>query len=229
MLRELREAVLTANQEIARRGLARFTFGNASGIDRATGHVVIKPSGVAYDALTPEMLVTVDLDGNPVEGTLRPSSDLATHLALYRAFAGIGGVVHTHSHFATVWSQAGREIPCLGTTHADYFHGTIPVTETLPDHAVAGAYEENTGKAIVERFADLDPMAMPAVLVAGHASFCWGPSVGAAIETATILEEVAAMAYHTIVLNGEAAEISEALRDRHFLRKHGKDAYYGQG
>lgn len=229
MLRELREAVLTANQEIARRGLARFTFGNASGIDRATGHVVIKPSGVAYDALTPEMLVAVDLDGNPVEGTLRPSSDLATHLALYRAFAGIGGVVHTHSHFATVWSQAGREIPCLGTTHADYFHGTIPVTETLPDHAVAGAYEENTGKAIVERFADLDPMAMPAVLVAGHASFCWGPSVGAAIETATILEEVAAMAYHTIVLNGEAAEISEALRDRHFLRKHGKDAYYGQG
>lgn len=229
MLRELREEVLTANQEIARRGLARFTFGNASGIDRATGHVVIKPSGVAYDALTPEMLVTVDLDGNPVEGTLRPSSDLATHLALYRAFAGIGGVVHTHSHFATVWSQAGREIPCLGTTHADYFHGTIPVTETLPDHAVAGAYEENTGKAIVERFADLDPMAMPAVLVAGHASFCWGPSVGAAIETATILEEVAAMAYHTIVLNGEAAEISEALRDRHFLRKHGKDAYYGQG
>jgi L-ribulose-5-phosphate 4-epimerase len=229
MLRELREEVLSANREIARRGLARFTFGNASGIDRASGHVVIKPSGVAYDALTPELLVAVDLDGNPVEGTLRPSSDLATHLALYRAFPGIGGVVHTHSHFATVWSQAGREIPCLGTTHADYFHGSIPVTETLPDHAVAGAYEENTGKAIVERFADLDPAAMPAVLVAGHASFCWGPSVGAAVETATILEEVAAMAYHTIVLNAEAAEISEALRDRHFLRKHGKDAYYGQG
>ena len=229
MLQQLREEVLIANLEIARRRLARFTFGNASGIDRAAGRVVIKPSGVSYGELTPAMLVVVDLDGNPVEGSLRPSSDLATHLALYQAFPAIGGVVHTHSRFATVWSQAGREIPCLGTTHADYFHGAVPVTETLPDHAVAGAYEENTGNAIVERFAKLNPAEMPAVLVAGHASFCWGSSVTKAVEIAAILEEVAELAYHTIVLNAEAAEISEALRDKHFLRKHGRDAYYGQG
>lgn len=229
MLTALREQVLAANRELAGRGLARFTFGNASAIDRATGQVVIKPSGVAYDDLRAKNLVVTDLAGRVVDGTLRPSSDLATHLTLYREFTGIGGVVHTHSHFATAWAQAGREIPCLGTTHADYFHGSIPVTESMPDHAIAGEYEANTGKAIVDRFAKLDPATMPAVLVAGHASFCWGASVGAAVETASILEEVASMAYHTIVLNAEAAEISEALRDRHFLRKHGKDAYYGQG
>ena len=228
MLAELRDAVLDANRELARRGLARFTFGNASAIDRESGQVVIKPSGVPYDELRAKTLVVTDLAGQVIEGTLRPSSDLATHLALYRAFETIGGVVHTHSHFATVWAQASREIPCLGTTHADYFHGPVPVTEPMPDHAIAGPYEANTGKAIVERFARLDPMSMPAVLVTGHASFCWGASVGAAVETATILEEVATMAYHTILLNAEAAEISEALRDRHFLRKHGVGAYYGQ-
>jgi L-ribulose-5-phosphate 4-epimerase len=228
LLPALREQVLLANRELARRGLARFTFGNASAIDRTTGQVVIKPSGVAYDDLRADNLVVTDLAGRIMEGTLRPSSDLATHLALYHAFTGIGGVVHTHSHFATAWAQADREIPCLGTTHADYFHGSIPVTETMPDHAVAGEYEANTGKAIVERFTELDPATMPAVLVAGHASFCWGASVAAAVETASMLEEIAKMAYHTIVLNAEAEEISEALRDKHFLRKHGAGAYYGQ-
>jgi len=225
----LREQVLHANQELFRRGLARFTFGNASAIDRRHGkQVVIKPSGVPYDELRAETMVVTDLNGRVAEGSLKPSSDLATHVALYRAFPHIGGIVHTHSHYATVWAQAGREIPCLGTTHADYFHGAIPVTAAMADHAIAGEYEANTGEAIVARFAKLDPERMPAVLVAGHASFCWGPSVAAAVATASILEEVAEMAYHTIVLNAEAAEISAALRDKHFLRKHGKDAYYGQ-
>jgi L-ribulose-5-phosphate 4-epimerase len=174
------------------------------------------------------MMVVSDLDGRLIEGALRPSSDLVTHLALYRAFPGIGGVVHTHSHFATAWAQAGREIPCLGTTHADYFHGSIPITAPMADDAVAGEYEANTGTAIVERFASLDPARMPAVLVAGHASFCWGDSVAKSVEIAAILEEVAQMAYHTIVLNADAKEISAALKDKHFLRKHGAGAYYGQ-
>lgn len=224
----LREQVLHVNQELFRRGLARFTFGNASAIDRHARHIVIKPSGVPYDQLRSDAMVVTDLQGSVIEGSLRPSSDLATHVALYRAFSQIGGIVHTHSHYATVWAQAGREIPCLGTTHADYFHGAIPVTAPMTDHAIAGEYEANTGESIIARFVALDAATMPAVLVAGHASFCWGPTVAAALETATILEEVAEMAYHTIVLNAEAAEISEALRDRHFLRKHGQGAYYGQ-
>ena len=224
----LREQVLHANQELFRRGLARFTFGNASAIDRHANRIVIKPSGVPYDQLRADTMVVTDRDGCVVEGSLRPSSDLATHAALYRAFPHIGGIVHTHSHYATVWAQAGREIPCLGTTHADYFHGAIPVTAPMTDHAIAGEYEANTGEAIVARFATLDATRMPAVLVAGHASFCWGATVAAALETASVLEEVAEMAYHTVVLNAEAAEISAALRDKHFLRKHGKDAYYGQ-
>ena len=224
----LRDQVLHANQEIFRRGLARFTFGNASAIDRQAKHIVIKPSGVSYDQLTAATLVVTDLDGTVVEGALRPSSDLATHVALYRAFPDIGGIVHTHSHFATTWAQAQREIPCLGTTHADYFHGAIPVTALMTDAAIAGEYEGNTGRSIVARFKTLNPATMPAVLVAGHASFCWGPHVTAAVETASVLEEVAEMAYHTIVLNAEVAEISSALRDKHFLRKHGTDRYYGQ-
>ena len=224
----LREQVLHANQELFRRRLAKFTFGNASAIDRHAKLIVIKPSGVMYDQLKTDTMVVTDLDGNVIDGALRPSSDLATHVALYRAFPDIGGIVHTHSHYATVWAQAAREIPCLGTTHADYFHGAIPVTLPMADHAVASDYEANTGAAIVARFRELDAARMPAVLVAGHASFSWGPTVTAAVETASILEEVAEMAYHTIVLNAEAAEISEALRDKHFLRKHGKDRYYGQ-
>lgn len=224
----LRDQVLHANQELFGRGLAKFTFGNASAIDRAKGEIYIKPSGVAYDQLTAATLVGTDLDGVVMEGALRPSSDLATHVALYKAFPEIGGVVHTHSHFATVWAQAQREIPCLGTTHADYFHGAIPVTAPMTSAAIAGEYEANTGESIVARFAGLDASRMPAVLVAGHASFCWGPTVSAALETASILEEVAEMAYHTIVLNAESAEISEALRDKHFERKHGTGKYYGQ-
>ncbi|HEX8942215.1 MAG TPA: L-ribulose-5-phosphate 4-epimerase AraD [Gemmatimonadaceae bacterium] len=227
-LAALRASVLEANREIARRGLAPFTFGNVSGIDRARGLVVIKPSGVAYEALRPEELVVTDLTGAVVEGTLRPSSDLRTHLVLYRAFESIGGIVHTHSHFATAWAQSCREIPCLGTTHADHFHGPIPITPHLTHDEVHGDYEANTGHAIERRFAGVDPLRMPAVLVAGHASFCWGRDVGAALETASVLEEVARMAYHTVILNAAAEPISSSLLDKHFFRKHGAAAYYGQ-
>lgn len=228
MLTALRRSVLHANQEIAARGLARFTFGNASAIDREHGVVVIKPSGVAYAELVPDMLVVTDLDGVVVEGALRPSSDLATHLAIYRAFPHVGGVVHTHSHFATVWAQAGREIPCFGTTHADYFHGPVPVTAPLSSAAIAGPYEANTGLAILALFGARDPRTIPAALVHGHAPFCWGASVEAAVEHAALLEEIARMAYHTVTLNAGASAISSALHDRHFLRKHGDRKYYGQ-
>jgi len=227
-LATLRAAVLAANVEIGRRGLAPFTFGNASGIDRARGLVVIKPSGVAYESLSAADLVVTDLSGAIVEGSLRPSSDLPTHLVLYHAFEEIGGIVHTHSHFATVWAQSCREIPCLGTTHADYFHGPIPVTSHLTRDEVDGDYEVNTGRAIERRFAGMDALRMPAVLVAGHASFCWGRDVAAAVETASLLEEVARMAYHTVVLNATAEPIPDSLRDKHFFRKHGTAAYYGQ-
>ena len=227
-LATLRAAVLEANVEIGRRGLAPFTFGNASGIDRARGLVVIKPSGVAYESLSAADLVVTDLDGAIVEGSFRPSSDLPTHLVLYHAFEEIGGIVHTHSHFATVWAQSCREIPCLGTTHADYFHGPIPVTSHLTRDEVDGDYEANTGRAIERRFAGMDALRMPAVLVAGHASFCWGRDVTAAVETASLLEEVARMAYHTVVLNATAEPIPDSLRDKHFFRKHGTGAYYGQ-
>jgi L-ribulose-5-phosphate 4-epimerase len=224
----LREAVCEANIELFRRGLAKFTFGNASAVDREQGLIVIKPSGVSYDVLTPAMLVVTDLQGAVVAGDLRPSSDLATHAALYRAFPAIGGVVHTHSMFATVFAQARREIPCLGTTHADYFHGAIPVTKAMSPKTIATEYELNTGLAIVQRFKALDPVAMPAVLVASHAPFCWGPTVAAAVENASYLEEVATMAHHTLLLEPDAAPISRALLDKHFLRKHGRNAYYGQ-
>jgi L-ribulose-5-phosphate 4-epimerase len=227
-LSALRASVLEANVEIARRGLAPFTFGNASGIDRERGLVVIKPSGVAYDALHAHDLVVTDLNGDIVEGSLRPSSDLRTHLVLYRAFESIGGIVHTHSHFATVWAQSGREIPCLGTTHADHFHGSIPITSHLSSDEVAGDYEANTGHTIERRFAGMDPLRMPAVLVAGHASFCWGRDVSSAVESASVLEEVARMAYDTVVLNATAEPIPSSLLDKHFFRKHGSAAYYGQ-
>jgi L-ribulose-5-phosphate 4-epimerase len=228
MLTALRTAVLEANRALGERGLAPFTFGNASGIDREKGLVAIKPSGVAYEAMRAEDLVITDLEGKIVEGALRPSSDLPTHLVLYRAFHGIGGIVHTHSHFATAWAQARREIPCFGTTHADYFHGPIPVTDPLTAHEIAVDYEANTGEAIVRRFRALDPAAMPAVLVASHASFCWGPTVESAVQTAAVLEEVARMAYHTLAIEADAEAIHQALHDKHFLRKHGPDAYYGQ-
>ena len=223
----LRKDVLRANREIARRGLAQFTFGNASGIDRARGLVVIKPSGVAYDLLRADTLVVTDLDGKVVKGRLRPSSDLATHLELYRAWGAIGGIVHTHSHYATVWAQAGREIPFYGTTHADYFNGPVPVTRQLTAAEIAKDYERNTGRVIVERF-DGEPTTMPAVLVDRHASFVWGATVGAAVETATVLEEVARMAFHTAVLSPETGPLPQPLLWKHYGRKHGPDAYYGQ-
>jgi L-ribulose-5-phosphate 4-epimerase len=228
MLDSLRVEVLKANVELSRRGLAKHTFGNASAIDRKSGHVVIKPSGVPYDTMTAADMVITDLDGKVIEGTLRPSSDLATHIELYRAFKEIGGVVHTHSHFATSWAQSLHEIPCLGTTHADYFRGPVPLTGSLTDEEIETDYEKNTGLAIVRRFAELDPMETPALLVASHASFVWGPTVSAAVETADILEEVASMAYHALTLDPGGEQVSDALLDKHFLRKHGAKATYGQ-
>ena len=228
LLEQLRIQVLKANLELVKRGLVLYTFGNASGIDRATGLVVIKPSGVAYDELKPEQMVVVDLDGNAVDTELRPSSDLATHLHLYKNFKEIGAVVHTHSEYATAWAQAGLPIPALGTTHADYFYGPIPVTAELTDEAIGGEYVLNTGVAITERFKDIDPLAVPAVLVAGHAPFCWGRTPDDAAHNAVVLEAVARMAYTTITLNPQQKGVSQALLDRHYFRKHGANATYGQ-
>jgi L-ribulose-5-phosphate 4-epimerase len=224
----LQAQVLEANLEIVRRGLVLYTFGNASGIDRETGLIAIKPSGVPYDQMTAEDMVVCDLDGKIIEGRLKPSSDLETHLELYRAFPLIGGVVHTHSEFATAWAQAGRSIPAFGTTHADYFHGPVPATAALSDEEIQGKYELNTGNAIVRRFSGLDPMATPAVLVAGHAPFTWGKTPMDAAHNAVILEYVARMAFTTTVLRPEGAGVSQALLDRHYFRKHGADATYGQ-
>lgn len=227
-LKSLREAVLDANLELVRRGLVLYTFGNASGIARDQGLVAIKPSGVAYDSMKAEDLVVVDLDGRIVEGSLRPSSDLPTHLILYRAFQAVGGIAHTHSRAATAWAQAQREIPCLGTTHADYFHGAVPITKPLHPAEIRTAYEANTGHAIVRRFAKLDPLHTPAVLVAGHAPFCWGETPARAAHVAVVLEEIAALALQTITANPKVRSISKQLHDKHFLRKHGTTAYYGQ-
>ncbi len=227
-LTQLRAEVLEANLELVRRGLVLYTFGNASGILREEGLVVIKPSGVPYERMKPEHLVVTDLDGKIVEGDLRPSSDLPTHLVLYKAFTDIGGVVHTHSEYATAWAQARREIPCFGTTHADYFHGPIPVSDPLPDHEIAGDYEKNTGAAIVRTFHKLDPSALPGVLVANHGPFAWGKNVADAAHNAVILEALARTAYFTSTLNPQASPIGKSLHDRHYLRKHGSKSYYGQ-
>ncbi len=227
-LQALREQVLEANLELSRRGLALFTFGNASGIDRSEGVIAIKPSGVPYDRMKPGDLPLVSLDGTIVDGDLHPSSDLATHLILFRAFAGIGGVVHTHSRAATAWAQARRGIPCLGTTHADYFHGEVPVTAPLIPEEIGGDYEAATGDAIVRVFQGRDPMEMPAALVASHGPFCWGRDAADAAHNAVLLEEVAAIALATISINNGAAPISSALLDKHFYRKHGAKATYGQ-
>ena len=230
LLKPLREEVLEANLELVRRGLVLYTFGNVSGIDRGQGLVAIKPSGVPYEELTPEQIVISDLSGKIVDGTLRPSSDLPTHLDLYRNFSSIGGVAHTHSEFATAWAQAERPIPCFGTTHADSFHGPIPVTERLTSSEIAGDYELETGTAIRRAFtnAKLDPNAIPAVLVAGHAPFCWGATAAEAAHNAMILEFVARMACHTLSINAESWPLAQELHDKHFLRKHGHNASYGQ-
>ena len=227
-LEQLRAAVLEANLEIVRRGLVLYTFGNASGIDRESGLVAIKPSGVPYETMRPSDMVITDLQGTIVEGTLRPSSDLATHLLLYREFPSIGGVVHTHSEYATSWAQAGREIPPFGTTHADYFYGPVPVTDELTDEEIGGDYVLNTGVAIVRRFENLDPEAVPGVLVRGHAPFAWGKTPGDAAYNAVVLESVARMAYFTTTLNAACNGVSQALLDRHYYRKHGASATYGQ-
>ncbi|MBW7458317.1 L-ribulose-5-phosphate 4-epimerase [Paenibacillus sepulcri] len=226
----LRQAVWEANMELPQYGLVTFTWGNVSGIDRERGLVAIKPSGVPYDELKPEQIVIVDLEGNVVEGNLRPSSDTPTHVALYRAFDGIGGIVHTHSPWATSWAQAGRPIPALGTTHADYFYGEIPCTRPMTEAEIQGAYELETGNVIIETFTqgDIDPNQVPAALVYSHAPFCWGKDPHNAVHNAVVVEEAAKMALHTFQLNPNIQPMDQHLLDRHYLRKHGKNAYYGQ-
>lgn len=227
-LKKLREEVLEANLDLVRQGLVLYTFGNVSGVSREDGLVVIKPSGVPYEKLRPEDLVATDLNGKVLGGTLRPSSDLPTHIILYNAFPGIGGVAHSHSAYATSWAQARRPIPCFGTTHADYFHGAVPVTESMTDDDIAANYEENTGHTIVKTFRGIDHESIPAVLVANHGPFAWGPDAKSAAHNAVIVEAVARMAYFTIGINPDAQSIGRGLHDKHFFRKHGRHAYYGQ-
>lgn len=228
MLRELREQVLEANLELVRKGLVLYTFGNASGISRKQGLVVIKPSGVPYEQMGPEDLVVTDLAGKIVEGNLRPSSDLPTHLVLYNQYPEIGGIAHTHSTYATAWAQAGKPIPCLGTTHADYFHGPVLVTQVMSDDEITDDYETNTGYAIVRSLRQTTASATAGILVANHGPFAWGKDAEAAAHNAVILEAIARMAYLTLGINSAVQSVGKALHDKHFLRKHGKNAYYGQ-
>jgi len=228
MLKDLKEAVYEANMELPGRGLVTYTWGNVSGIDRGNNLVVIKPSGVPYEELKPEHLVVVDLEGNTVEGKLNPSSDTSTHLVIYRSFKDIGGVVHTHSRWATVWAQAGKGIPALGTTHADYFYGEIPCTRRMTEKEINGDYEKETGNVIVETFAGKNPVFIPGVLVNNHGPFNWGRDAFEAVHNAVVLEEVAMMAYHSCMLTPGIGAMDQVLLDKHFLRKHGSNAYYGQ-
>ena len=231
MLEELKTQVWRANLELPRHQLVTFTWGNVSGIDRQTGLVVIKPSGVEYDGMTAEDMVVVDLDGRVVEGKWKPSSDTATHVELYKAFPEIGGVVHTHSSYATSWAQAGRDIPCYGTTHADYFYGDIPCLRCLSKAEIEEAYEKNTGLLIVSEFRRLgkDPAAVPGCLCKNHGPFVWGKDPFEAVHNAVVLEECAKMAYRCEVIDPDVRSAPQALQDKHYLRKHGKNAYYGQG
>ena len=228
MLENLKQQVLKANLALVRYGLVTLTWGNVSGIDRKQKLVVIKPSGVEYDQLRVKQMAVVDLDGNVIEGDLRPSSDTPTHLELYKVFPEVNGIAHTHSEYATVFAQAGVEIPCLGTTHADHFHGTIPLTRTMTEQEVTGEYEKNTGKVIIERMGQLDPLKMPGILVAGHGPFTWGSDALAAVRHSLILERVAALAYKTYMLNPDSDNLPAYLLNKHFSRKSGPAAYYGQ-
>jgi L-ribulose-5-phosphate 4-epimerase len=227
MLEKLKEEVFRANLDLVRHGLVIMTFGNVSAVDRASDLMIIKPSGVSYDHMTAADMVVTDINGNVVEGTLKPSSDTMTHLALYRAFPNIGAVVHTHSPYATAWAQAGKDIPCLGTTHADYFHGPVPVTRRLREKETESDYEYNTGLVIAEAIGERDPLTMPAVLVNSHGPFTWGRSVAAALQNAVILEDVARIAFMSLSI-APANEIEKHLLDRHYNRKHGSNARYGQ-
>ena len=230
MLEELRKAVWEANMELPRRNLVTDTWGNVSGIDREKGLIVIKPSGVEYEDLTPEKLVIVDLDNNIVEGNLNPSSDTKTHVELYRAFPTLGGIVHTHSPHAVAWAQAGRDIPCYGTTHADYFYGPVPCARSLTAEEVEEDYERNTGKVIIETFTErgLDPKAVPGVICRNHGPFTWGKDAAQAVYHAVVLEEVAKMAMYTITIDPNTPSAPQHVQDKHYMRKHGPNAYYGQ-
>ena len=230
MLEQLKQQVYEANMELPKRGLVTYTWGNVSGIDRASGLFVIKPSGVEYDELRPEDLVVMDLNCNKVEGDLNPSSDTRTHLELYKAFPDIGGVVHTHSPHAVAWAQAGRDIPAFGTTHADYFYGPIPCARALTQEEIDEDYEKNTGKVIIEEFTKrgIQPMHVPAVICSSHGPFTWGKDAAQAVYHAVVLEEVAKMAIYTIQIDPNAAPAPQRIQDKHFLRKHGPNAYYGQ-
>ena len=230
MIEAMKEEILEANLQLQRMGLVIFTWGNVSGIDREKGEVTIKPSGVPYENMKVSDLVTVDMEGNVLEGTYNPSSDLATHLEIYKSFPACNGVVHTHSRMATAWAQAGKDLPALGTTHADYFYGPIPCTRALTVAEINGAYEVETGRVIVETFKErnIDPKAVPGVLISGHGPFTWGTDPMNAVHNTVVLEEIAQMAFASLTINSQVGGISQELLDKHYLRKHGKNAYYGQ-
>lgn len=229
MLEALKQQVYEANMELPKRGLVVYTWGNVSGFDKETGYFAIKPSGVDYDELKPEDMVIMDLEGNKIEGKYNPSSDTATHIELYKAWPEVGGIVHTHSQWATQWAQAGRSIPSYGTTHADYFYGDIPCARSLTPEEIDEAYEKNTGLVIIETFAEKNPKYVPGVLCTNHGPFAWGKDAAEAVHNAVVLEECAKMAYYTECINPRVQQIPQPLMDKHFLRKHGENAYYGQG
>jgi L-ribulose-5-phosphate 4-epimerase len=227
MLEKLKNDVFNTNLELVKEGLVIHTWGNVSGRDRESGLIVIKPSGVSYNSMKPEDMVVIDSEGNVVEGKFKPSTDASTHLLLYKTFDSLGGVVHTHSSYATSWAQAGRAIPPLGTTHADHFYGEVPCTRLLTQEETDNDYEINTGKIVVEKLGDIDPLTVPSVLVNGHGPFCWGSDAENAVYNAVALEEIARIAFYTVLL-GKSEPINQYLLDKHFKRKHGNDAYYGQ-